>query len=120
MVGAILSGEELMAMQAGARSVQVEDSLVHYVVEIVNATRHSERVEVGGSTRAALSMRNCAQAHAYMEGRDYAIPDDVKMVAASVLAHRLELTRAFEEDADVMGNGAMIVHDILESIPVPI
>jgi MoxR-like ATPase len=120
VVGAILSGEELLAMQAGTRGVLVEDSLVHYVVEIVDATRHSAMVEVGGSTRAALAMRNCAQAHAYMEGRDYAIPDDVKMVAASVLAHRLELTRAFEEDADAMGNGAAIVQDILERIPVPV
>jgi MoxR-like ATPase len=120
MVDSVLSKEELSAMQAGTSNVNIDSALVEYIVQIVNATRTSPLIEVGGSTRSALSLRNCAQAHAYLEGRDFTVPDDIKAVAAAVLAHRLGLVRTFEEDTEGIGEGAVLIEDILGKTPVPI
>jgi MoxR-like ATPase len=120
MIGSVLNNEELLAMQAGVRNVKMDESLIDYIVQIVNATRNSPLIEIGGSPRSALALRNCAQAHAYLHGRDYTVPDDIKAVAEAVLAHRLGLMRTFEEDAEGIGEGAAIINDILEKTPVPI
>ncbi|HPK01771.1 MAG TPA: MoxR family ATPase [Candidatus Sumerlaeota bacterium] len=120
MVKPVLSSERIRAMQEGVRRVRVDDSLVDYIVNLINATRHSPLIELGASTRAALALRNCAKANAYMDGRDYAIPDDVKAVAVSVLAHRLGIIRTFEETAESLGEGSSAVRAILEETPVPI
>lgn len=120
MVEPVLESEQVVAMQAGVRDVRMEESLIDYIVQIVGATRNSPLIEIGGSTRAALALRNCAQAHAYLNGRDYALPEDIKAVAVAVLAHRLGLLRTFEEDSEGAGEGAAVVRDILERTPVPI
>jgi MoxR-like ATPase len=120
MIGNVLSQEELMAMQAGVRDVKIDPSLIDYIVQIVNATRTSPLIEVGGSTRSAIALRNCGQAHAYLDGRDFTVPDDIKAVAIAVLAHRLGLVRTFEEDSDGVGEGAALIEEILERTPVPL
>ncbi len=120
MVRPVLSSEEVIAMQTGVRQVKVEDSLLDYIVSLINATRNSTMIELGGSTRAALALRNCAQAHAYINSRDYCIPDDVKSMAVPVLAHRLGIIRTFEDTAAYVGEGSTAVFSILEDTPVPI
>jgi MoxR-like ATPase len=120
MIKPVLSGDQVKGMQAGARKVKLEDSLVDYIVRLVHATRNSPLIELGGSTRGALALRNCAQAHAYLNGRDYCIVDDVKAMAISVLAHRLGIVRTFEESAESVGEGRQAVATILEEVPVPI
>ena len=107
-------------MQAGVRRVKLDDAIIDYIVRIINATRHSPLIEIGASTRGAISLRNCAQAHAYLNGRDYCIPDDVKQVAVSVLAHRLGLVRTFEETSESIGEGSLAVLSIMEEIAVPL
>jgi len=119
-VKTVLSGEEVLAMQAGVRQVKIEDSLLDYIIRLVHATRSSPLIELGGSTRGALALRNCAQAHAYLAGRDYALPDDIKAVAVAVLAHRLDIVRTFEETAETVGEGTAAMRAILEDNPVPI
>lgn len=120
MVESVLSSEDLVAMQAGVRDVKVDESLVDYIINLVNATRNSPLVEIGGSTRAALALRNCAQAHAFLDGRDYTLPDDIKGVSVAVLAHRLGLVRTFEEESEGIGEGTNVVNEILDQTPVPI
>ena len=120
LVRAVISGEEVLAMQAGVRQVRIEESLLDYIVRLIHATRNSPLIELGGSTRGALSLRNCAQAHAYMHGRDYCIPDDIKSVAVAVLAHRLGIARTFEETAESVGEGTSAIRSILEETAVPI
>ena len=120
MVRPVVSGERVLAMQEGTRRVRIDDSLIDYIVALVGATRTAPRVELGGSTRAALSLRNCAQAHAYLNGRDYCQPDDVKSVAGAVLAHRLSLARSFEETIPGTDEAVSLVRSLLEQIPVPL
>jgi MoxR-like ATPase len=120
MIQPILSGEEVLAMQAGVQQVRLEESLIDYIVRLISATRHSPMIELGGSSRAALALRNCAQAYAYLHGRDYCIPDDVKQVAVAVLAHRLGLMRTFDESSENIGEGTSAIQAIMTEVPVPI
>ncbi len=113
----VLSAEQVLALVAAARAVFVEDSLSRYVVAVLRATRVDERLFVGASPRAGIALLRAAKARALAEGRDYATADDVKAVAAPVLAHRLILapeTRATGVDA------AALVADVLERTPVPV
>ena len=120
MIQPVLTSEQVLAMQAGVSQVKVEESLLDYVISLINATRNSSMIELGGSTRAALALRNAAQAYAYLHGRDYCIPDDIKAVAVAVLAHRLGIVRTFEEMAENVGEGSSVMLAILEETPVPI
>ena len=74
-----------------ARQVKVDESLDDYILKIVQETRVSPFVDMGVSPRGTLALRRAAQAGAYLNGRDYMVPDDIKLSAVSVLAHRLVL-----------------------------
>ncbi|HEY2579687.1 MAG TPA: MoxR family ATPase [Streptosporangiaceae bacterium] len=71
------------------RGVHVADSIRHYVISLVNATRSSQELRLGASPRATLHLLRACRAYAALEGRDFVIPDDVQTLAAPVLAHRL-------------------------------
>ena len=88
----VLSGKEILDMRKGVASVSVKDNLRSYAVNIVDATRNKAEIAVGASPRALLSMLRCAQAIAYLAGRDYCIPEDVTDAAKLTLPHRLILT----------------------------
>jgi MoxR-like ATPase len=120
MIRPILSQEIVMAMKSGIREVKIDDSLVDYIVRVIHATRHSPLIELGGSTRGAIALRDCALAHAYIHGRDYCLPDDIKAVAVAVLAHRMGVVRTFEEVHENMGEGSQAIASILDEISVPI
>jgi MoxR-like ATPase len=85
----VLSTERVLALQRAAREVQFEDSLVEYLLDIVHATRNSDALQVGVSTRGALAYYRASQALALVENRDHVIPDDIKRLAIPVLAHRV-------------------------------
>ncbi|MCL5269006.1 MAG: MoxR family ATPase [bacterium] len=120
MIKPVLSDADILTMQAGVRQVKMESSLVDYIVRLMHATRHSPMIDLGSSTRGAIALRNSAQAHAYLNGRDYCIPDDIKSVAVSVLAHRLGIMRTFEENGERVGEGSTVVKTILDETIVPI
>ena len=73
------------------RAVRVDDSLREYLLSIVAATRESRRLRLGVSPRGANQLQRAAQAHAFLDGRDYAVPDDIKQLCGPVLAHRILL-----------------------------
>jgi MoxR-like ATPase len=81
----------LVAAQRAVDSVHASDAVLAYVVELVRFTRAHARVEVGASPRAAVWLLRAARARAALDGRDFAIPDDVRALAANVLVHRLEV-----------------------------
>lgn len=120
MIKSVLSGDEVCAMQEGVRQVKIEESLLGFIVQLVQGTRKSPLIELGCSPRGALALRNGAQAHAYLEGRDFCIPDDIKSVAVAVLAHRLGIARTFDETTEAMGEGTQAVLALLEETAVPI
>ena len=85
----VLSLDEVLAIQAAVRDVQIAPELVDYLLDLVEATRRSPDVLVGASPRASLAFAQAVRAAALLDGRDYAVPDDVKSLAVPVLAHRL-------------------------------
>ena len=110
---------QLRALQRVAGEVKFEDSLVAYLLTLVQQTRDHEALELGVSPRGALALRRAAQARALFDGRDYCIPEDVRELALDVLAHRLS--------ADFRTGGARgsqetrwILSEILDRVPVPL
>jgi MoxR-like ATPase len=90
-LAAVADPERLAHLREVVRSVYVADAVLDYAVRIVEATRRHPEVALGASTRAALSYVRVAQAHALLAGRPHVVPDDVRHLAVSVLAHRLQL-----------------------------
>jgi MoxR-like ATPase len=111
----VISKHEILAMQEETERVSVEESLVDYLMSIIAATRSHERIRLGVSTRGAQFFLQAIKAHAFYEGRDYALPDDIKKLAPLVLGHRVILkTKNFISDAE------QVIGEILERITVPV
>jgi MoxR-like ATPase len=114
---AVLRTPDLLSLQQRTRDVRVDDAIADYVLRIVEKTRNHSEIVLAASTRAALGLYRAAQAHALIEGRDYAVPDDVKGLAESVLAHRL-VTRSFS--AAGHHDAAPVVQEILKQVEAPV
>ncbi|NIM04836.1 MAG: AAA domain-containing protein [Armatimonadetes bacterium] len=114
---AVISPEDVGQLQRQVRNVHIDESVKQYLVHIVNATRRSPAVSLGGSPRASIALMRTSQAKAALEGREYVLPDDVKYVADSVLNHRILLTA---ESRARQLNTSKIVEQILSSVPVPV
>ncbi len=91
-VKAVATKEDVINMQQEVLKVTVHEDIIKYIVEIVDATRKNTNVALGLSPRATLAMIRAAQAAAYIDGRDYVIPDDVIKIMIPVAAHRLVLS----------------------------
>jgi MoxR-like ATPase len=103
---------EVLAAQHAAAGVHASEALRRYVVAVLDQTRHDPRTELGASPRAGLMLLKAAKALAALGGRDHALPDDVQVLAASVLTHRLLLA----PDA-AGGDRVDVVRDALERVP---
>jgi MoxR-like ATPase len=114
---AVADGADVLRLVEAARMVYVEESLGRYVVAVLRQTRGDARVYLGASPRAGIALLRVAKALALSEGRDYAVPDDVKAVAAPVLAHRLILA---PEARSAALDAEDLVADALERTPVPV
>ena len=91
-VHAVLTGNDVLRMRAISETVRLDDAIIEYIVRLVEATRHNERIQVGSSMRGALALTRCARVWAASSNRGYVVPDDVKQLAVAVLAHRITLT----------------------------
>jgi MoxR-like ATPase len=115
-LGQVVSVEELLAAQTSVRKVHVETALKSYLVEIVNQTRRHPDVYLGASPRGSLALFRSSQARAALHGRDYVIPDDIKALADSALAHRVIIGPA-ARIKDI--SARTVIRDILAAVPVP-
>ena len=79
---AVLTPEDVLAAQREVRDVHVDDAILEYVVDLVDATREAPEVALGASPRSTVALTRCAQARAVAEGRDFVLPDDVKVPGA--------------------------------------
>jgi MoxR-like ATPase len=113
----VLTGQELRELQAEVRRVRVEDSINDYLLEIIHATRQHEDLALGVSTRGALTLFRAVQSLALVEGREFAIPDDVKRLVPPVLAHRL-ICRG-NVRLGQRARARAILEQMLQRIPVP-
>lgn len=113
----VVSAEEIVEAQQTVREVRFDDSLVDYLLEIVEGTREGNGFRVGVSTRGALSFYRGCQARAVTDGRDYVTPDDVKQTAVPALAHRVVPEGVFQT-ADRAGVEERL-RMIIDRIPIP-
>ncbi len=113
----VADAADVLRLVEAARGVYVEESVGRYVVALLRQTRNDQRVYLGASPRAGIALLRVAKSRALSEGHDYVTPDDVKAVAAPVLAHRLILA----PEARSAGLGpAELVADALAHTPVPV
>ena len=115
-VRAVASADDLDKARASVRAIQVDDSILGYITELVRATRSSPVVDLGVSPRGGIALLGLAKAWAWMAGRTFVTPDDVKGIAKPGLRHRLQL----QPEAELEGVTPDIVLDgLLDSVPVP-
>jgi MoxR-like ATPase len=106
----------IIDMQQAVQKINASRLLTEYIWEIVNATRVSEFVRLGASPRGGLALLRVSRAIAFMHGRNHVLPDDVREVAVSVLAHRLILS---QKGRAAYQSQETLLHDILTAVPVP-
>ncbi len=111
----VATGEDIVAIQEAVPGVRVSEPIRKYIVELVEATRKHDDVELGISTRGMLSLLRACQAYAAIHGRDYVLPDDVKALAEPVFAHRLILKVKYNSSA----KASELVSRLLTSVPAP-
>jgi MoxR-like ATPase len=116
----IMQAEEILEAQSLIDTVRVDDSLLDYIMTIVEATRHSEFLHVGASPRGSLALHRAAQALAFYEGRDYCIPDDIKRLVLPVMAHRVIVSSKYVSPYKRSEEAEDILTEILENIDVPL
>ncbi len=113
----VMEAADVVQLQALAEQVRVDDALLDYLQDIVEATRRHDALEVGVSPRGALAMMRAARASALLAGRDFAVPDDIKDLARPVFAHRL-VNKSYLRDGRAASNEE-IVREILDSLASP-
>lgn len=114
---AVMTDQEFLDLQADVKQVHVDQKLRKYIVELVNKSREHSDLELGASPRGSISLMKMAQAWAVINQRDYIIPDDVKEVAAAVLAHRVII----KSKSRLRGvNKNKIIEEIIKRTEVPV
>jgi len=112
----IADSNTILDLQKTVEGIHVDDDVLGYIADIVQATRSQRQVEVGASPRGSLAIFKLSRARAVFHGRDYVIPDDVKEVVATSLVHRLIM----KAESWVKGtNPNQVLDEILKTIPVP-
>ena len=113
---AVMSVEELLALQDRVADVRMDDAISEYILSLAEATRKRPDLVTGLSPRGSLALAEVARASALLAGRDYVVPDDVKDLASAVCSHRL-VCKGFTGDG--MGEAEAIFQQILQSTPAP-
>jgi MoxR-like ATPase len=116
----LMDATDVAAMQEAVSEVKVDDSLLDYVLEIVDRTRQTEHLSLGVSPRGAVMLHRAAQARAYLEGRDYCLPDDFKNLIVPVFAHRVVVSSRYVSTQKKSEQAESILREILETTRVPL
>lgn len=113
-VEAIVTPEQIQQAAKEVRQIYVHESVREYMVELVRGTREREDVLAGVSTRGSLALQQCAKAYAFLQNRKYVIPDDIKVLAEPVLAHRILCAGSYHRK-----KAGQIIAEIRDSLAVP-
>jgi MoxR-like ATPase len=116
----VMEAADVAAMQHGVEQIRVDDSLADYAIEIVERTRHAEQLLLGVSPRGLLMLQRAAQARAYLDGRDYCLPDDFKRLILPVFAHRVVVNTRYASTQKKSAQAESILTEIVESTRVPL
>ena len=116
----VMSAEEVIELQQAARRVKVDDSLLDYLMKIVEATRNSELLDLGISPRGSLALFRAAQALALTEDRDYCLADDIKRLVIPVFSHRIIVSSRYSSRLRKGEEAEGVLSEIVKNVPVPI
>jgi MoxR-like ATPase len=115
---AVITLEQLRRLQQASREVRVDDSINDYLLDIVHATRQHDELQLGVSTRGAITLYKACQSQALIEGREFVTPDDVKRLAGPVLAHRVAVKGVLREGQ--RERAKQVIRQILAKTAVPV
>ena len=116
----VLQARDILEAQQAVAGVRMDESLLDYLLAIVDATRHSEFLVTGVSPRGSLALHRAAQALACFEGRAYCLPDDIKRLAVPVLAHRVIVSAKYSSAHSRSTEAEEIIAEILQGIEIPL
>jgi len=114
----VLTPADVLRLQRTVEMVRVDEALVDYLLALVEASRRCEALALGVSPRCSLALYRAAQAHAYLDGREYCVPDDVKRLVIPVFAHRV-IPRGRWEGRDGGAGAEAILAMLVEQTPLP-
>ncbi|WP_339161354.1 MoxR family ATPase [Siminovitchia sp. FSL W7-1587] len=116
LISPVMDLADFSAIQSEIEMVTVGDGILEYIMHIVRRTRETNAIRFGASTRAGISIGKAARAWAYLAGRDYVTPDDIKMVAKPALRHRIQLSPHVELEGAAVDQ---IIEELVGAVPVP-
>jgi MoxR-like ATPase len=109
----LLSPDDVLSLQADCERIFVSDNLLDYIQALLRETRDERWFETGLSPRAGIALLRASRAHAFLEGRDYAMPEDVKAIFPGLARHRLSPTSGFSDSSEEQ------IHKLLDQVPIP-
>src|SRR5271156_4104324 len=116
----VLSAADVLEMQQAVTQVRVDESLVSYALSIVRKTRESEQLSLGVSPRGSQMIYRAAQAMAFLDGRTFCTPDDIKPLVVPVFAHRVVVNGLYSSTLKKSEQAEQVIREIVESTPVPV
>ncbi len=116
----VMHSSDILALQQEVREVNVDEALVDYLIRIVRATRETEILSLGVSPRGSLALYHAAQALAFIKGRDYVIPDDIKQLVTPVFAHRIVVNSRYSTGLRRSDEAEAALQEILKTVNVPL
>lgn len=115
-VEAVISSEEVVAIQQEVKSVYINEDVETYLLQLVEKTRNHELIEVGVSPRGSLALMRASQAYAYLRGNDFVTPHDIQVLAPYVFTHRIKLT----VEASLKHTEEEVLKQVIDSVSVPL
>jgi MoxR-like ATPase len=119
-VAALMDAADVTAMQETVSQVRVDDSLLDYALDIIERTRQTEQLSLGVSPRGAVMLHRAAQARAFLEVRDYCLPDDFKRLIVPVFAHRVVVSSRYVSTQKKSEQAESILREIVDTTRVPL
>jgi MoxR-like ATPase len=116
----VLTGADVLEMQQAVTQVRVDESLVSYALSIVKKTRESEQFSLGVSPRGSQMLYRAAQAMAFLDGRTFCTPEDIKPLVVPVFAHRVVVNGLYSSTLKKSEQAEQIVREIVDGTPVPV
>ncbi|SDA15941.1 MoxR-like ATPase [Ruminococcus sp. YE71] len=116
-LAAVMTVDDVMQHIASVKQVRCTDSVKKYIVDLLNASRSSDLIKLGASPRAGIALLKAAKAYAYIDSRDYVVPDDVKAVMSAVLSHRLMLS---PKGKSAFGTAEEVMEQVALTVPAPV
>lgn len=116
----VMTGDDIIELQETVSHIRVDESVTDYLMRIVNATRHSEMLDLGVSPRGTLALFRAAQALALTEGRSYCVPDDVKRLVLPSFAHRVVVSSRYASSLRRSEEAETALKELMKTISVPL